>query len=285
MERAERRFPHFRIGDLGVRREEGKGLAPELVAQRSRESAREEQGARLVAQSDQLGRRNPRGEIAANALVPDEALQLEHGHHPQAPIEVQEGALEVARVLSQATEDGRVPLAGVVGGAQLPLAPVLAPERLHLGVVALVELARRGDERFQCRFEIAAEKMPHDESLPVLQVPEALRVEVIDHADALDLAHAFRHALRVFAREVAHGHLESVGGDVRARERLARPPHQLEPEVPGPPSAPPWTPTSCSVRPCLSLSPQIERSRRRTPKSFPMRSSAASVETFCLSIR
>src|SRR5207237_7380947 len=166
---AERCLPHCRSGDLRVGGEEGEGLAPQLVAQRRSERAGKEQGTRLVAQSDQLRRRNPRGEIAAYPFVPHEALQLEHGHHPQPAVEVQERALEVAGILAEAAQDGGVSLGGVVRRAQLPLAPVIAPERLHLGVVALVELAGGGDERLQRALEVAAQEVARDDALAVPQ--------------------------------------------------------------------------------------------------------------------
>src|SRR5256885_2823869 len=42
---------------------------------------------------------------------------------------------------------------GIVRGAQLPLAPVVAPERFHLGVVAAIELAGSGEESLERGFQ------------------------------------------------------------------------------------------------------------------------------------
>ena len=231
-ERAERRLAHPGVFDLGVRGKQRKGSVPEVVAQFARERAREDQRAGLVAQPDQVGSRDAAAQVPLDPLVPDEALQLEERHHPQTPVDVQERSLEVARVLAQPPQDRRVPLSRRLWRAQLPLSPVFAPERLHLRVVAAVQLAGRGEKCLEGALPVASQEMPGDESLAVLEEAEALRIEVVHHARPLHLRGALRYALRFLRGEIADRDLEPVGGDVARAERLRGPADQLEPQVP-----------------------------------------------------
>ena len=231
LERTERRGLDARIIERRIRRQQRKRPRPELVAQFPRQRAGKKQRSRLVPQADQLRARHARAQVPLHALVPDVALQLEERHRPQPPVDVHERALEIARVLAQPPQQRRIPLAGLVRGAQLPFAPVIAPEGLDLRVVALVQLARRGEKCAQRALPVAAHELPRDEPLAVLQKAEPLRVEVVDHAGALHLGHALAHPSGLGRREVAHRHLESVGGDVGRRQRLGDAPDQLEPQI------------------------------------------------------
>src|SRR5205814_10197605 len=101
-------------------------------------------------------------------FVPEKALQLEDRHHAEAAIDVQKGAFEVTRIFAQAPKQGRVSLSRLVRRAQLPLTPVVAPERLHLRVIRSVQLAGSGEERLQRPLPVAAQQVAGDEPLTVL---------------------------------------------------------------------------------------------------------------------
>ena len=151
------------------------------------------------------------GEIRRHSPVPNVRLESVEVNQAQARRHVEKGPSEVGRVLAQEVKHGVV-LAEATGDVTAlgPVAPVVAQSFFEGSVATVVVLRLCTEQIAQGGFVVAEHQLLGHPALRMLQVTEALFVEVVRHAKSRNHLLVGDQAAALHGSQVPQAHFESV---------------------------------------------------------------------------